>query len=300
MACLFAAAQEVSRRMFSRFTGIAWKVAGVGALVMSFGLLAATARAGVKRGDVITPQNAAQVKDIVSPGVYYMVTHGMQMDIVPSERIDWPPPYKDATEKYSSQVRLTNDHRSLIGYVAGQPFPLIDTNDPQVAEKIMWNNVFRPISSDDYDLRFFDCQIEYVNPGHDQKVVNDIQVGHYAGYDLVGRTEVEPMPIDPDFKKTNRLWLFGLYPVLSPQAERGSGFIRFRYEQPNRGDDDWSWNPGTSRIRRLNEALESTATSAQTWNPDHYSGFNAKTEEYNYKFLGDRPMLGVAHAEHSP
>src|ERR1017187_6414021 len=23
-----------------------------------------------------------------------------------SERIDWPPPYKDATEKYSSQVRL--------------------------------------------------------------------------------------------------------------------------------------------------------------------------------------------------
>ena len=34
----------------------------------------------------------------------------------------------------------------------------------------MWNNVFRPISTDDYDLRFFDCQIEYVNPGHEQKV----------------------------------------------------------------------------------------------------------------------------------
>ena len=78
--------------MFSRGTRIAWKVAGVGALVMSIGLFAATARAGVKPGDVITPQNAAQVKDLVSPGVYYMVTHGMQMDIVPTERIDWPPP----------------------------------------------------------------------------------------------------------------------------------------------------------------------------------------------------------------
>ena len=121
--------------MFSRSTRIAWKIAGVGALVMSIGLFAATARAGVKPGDVITPQNAAQVKDLVSPGVYYMVTHGMQMDIVPSERIDWPPPYKDATEKYSSQVRLTDDHRSLVGYVAGQPFPLIDTNDPQVGEQ---------------------------------------------------------------------------------------------------------------------------------------------------------------------
>ena len=45
----------------------------------------------------------------------------------------------------------------MIGYVAGQPFPLIDANDPYVAEKIIWNNVFRPIQSDDYDLRYFDC-----------------------------------------------------------------------------------------------------------------------------------------------
>jgi len=286
--------------MFSRCTRIVWKVAGVGALVMSIGLFAATARAGVKPGDVITPQNAAQVKDLVSPGVYYMVTHGMQMDIVPTERIDWPPPYKDATEKYSSQVRLTDDHRSLVGYVAGQPFPLIDTNDPQVATKIMWNNVFRPISTDDYDLRFFDCQIEYVNPGHEQKVINDIQVGHYAGYDLVGRTEVEPLPVDPDFKKTGRLWLFGLYPLLAPQEARGQGLIRYRYASPKQGDDTWSWTPGSRRVRRLNETLNSSATGAQSFDPDHYSGFNPKTEEYNYKFLGEKEMLAVVHARHSP
>ena len=168
----------------------------LGALVLSVAMFAATSWAGVKPGDVITPQNATQVKDLVSPGVYYMVQHGMHMNVVPTERVDWPPPYKDATEKYSAQVRLSEDHRSLVGYVAGQPFPLIDTNDPYVGSKIMWNNVFRPISTDDYDLRFFDCQIEYVNPGHDQRVINDIQVGHYAGYDLVGRTEVEPMPVD--------------------------------------------------------------------------------------------------------
>src|SRR5260370_9741028 len=231
--------------MSSRFTRIVWNVAGGGVLVMRLGLIADTARAGVKPGDVITPQNAAQVKDLVSPGVYYMVTHGMQMDVVPSERIDWPPPYKDATEKYSSQVRLTNVHRSLVGYVAGQPFPLIDTNDPQVANKIMWNHVFRPISTDDYDLRFFDCRIEYVNPGHEQKIVNDIQVGHYAGYDLVGPTEVEPRPADPAFKKTGALCLFGLYPLLAPQEARGQRLIRFRYAAPEPAHDTWSWTPGS-------------------------------------------------------
>ena len=41
----------------------------------------------------------------MSPGVYYKVIHGMEMKIVPTERVDWPPPYKDATEKYSAQVR---------------------------------------------------------------------------------------------------------------------------------------------------------------------------------------------------
>ena len=36
------------------------------------------------------------------------------------------------------------------------------------------------------------------------------------------------------------------------------------------------------------------------FHPDYYSGFNAKVEEYNYKFLGDRTTLGVVNAAHSP
>ena len=107
----------------------------VGTLAIGLCLFAASAYATVKPGDVIAPSNAAQVKDLVSPGVYYAVTHGMRMDIVATERVDWPPPYRDATEKYSQQVRLTNDHRSMAGYVAGQPFPLIDPNDPYVADE---------------------------------------------------------------------------------------------------------------------------------------------------------------------
>src|SRR5271167_717596 len=135
---------------------------GLGMSVLAGFMTIATASAQVKPGDVITPENASKVENLVSPGVYYMVRHGMQMNIVPSERVEWPPPYMDATEKYSSQVSRTADHRSMIGYVAGQPFPLIDANEPFVAEKIIWNNVFRPIQSDDYDLRYFDCESEYI------------------------------------------------------------------------------------------------------------------------------------------
>jgi hypothetical protein len=260
--------------------------------------------AEVKPGDLVGGDSAAKVKDLVSPGVFYKVQQGMQMKITPTERIDWPPPYKDATEKYASQVRLSNDHRTVVGYVAGQPFPLVDANDPYVATKVMWNNVFRPITSDDYDLRYYDCDSSREQRGPQTKQLEYFQIGHYAGYDLVGRTEVEPIPIDPDFKKTNRLWMFALYPILSPQEIRGTGFIRWRYQDPTRGDDDWSLNAGSRRVRRLNESMMSSASASGTavtmWNPDHYSGFNAKTEFYDYKFLGEKNMLGCVHAIHSP
>ncbi len=272
----------------------------VGGLMLGLCLLAVTAGAAPKPGDVIAPSNAEQVKALVSPGVFYAVTHGMRMEIVAPERVDWPPPYREATEKYANQVRLTNDHHSMVGYVAGQPFPLIDPNDPYVGNKLVWNNVFRPISSDDYDLRFYDCQSEYVRTGQEQRMIDDIEIGHYAGYNLIGRTEVDPMPVDPDFKQTNRMWVFALYPVLAPQEARGTGIIRYRYANPDRGDDAWDWTPGTRRVRRLNEAILSSATGAQSYDPDHYSGFNPKTEQYDYKYLGDRQMLASVHAQHSP
>jgi len=273
--------------------------------VLGLALISAPSYAQVKPGDVITPDNAAQVKDLVSPGVFYKVTHGMEMKITPTERVDWPPPYKDATEKYSAQVRLSQNHKSIVGYVAGQPFPLIDPNDPDVATKVVWNNVFRPITTDDYDLRFYDCDSAFETRGPQTKQIEYSQIGHYAGYDLVGRTEVEPIPTDPDYKVTGRLWLFGLYPILSPQEIRGTGFIRWRYADPKRGDDTWSLGAGNRRVRRVDESILSSSTtaggtSAHAWDPDHYSGFNPKTEQYEYKFLGEKNMLGVVHAIHSP
>jgi len=57
------------------------------------------------------------------------------------------------------------------------------------------------------------------------------------------------MPTDPDFKMTKRLWLFGLYPVLAPQEIRGCRIHRWRYADASKGDDTWSWNAHSRRIR---------------------------------------------------
>ena len=115
------------------------------------------ARADVQPGDVITKANVDKVKDLVSPGVEWCVKHGMTMKIVPYKKIEWNKAYREATEKYGGQMKLAPDGRSLIGHVAGMPFPNIDPNDPQIAQKIMWNYEYKPYVTDDIDLRNFDA-----------------------------------------------------------------------------------------------------------------------------------------------
>ena len=258
------------------------------------------ARAQVKPGDKITPQNATAVKDLISPGTYFAVTKGMEMNIVTPKRVDWPAPYRFATEQYSSQVRLSPDHRTVMGYVAGQPFPLLDTNDPDIANKIMWNTQFRPIATDDIDLRFFECHVGMFNTGGSAKLENFSEIGHLGAYYEVGRTEVEPMPTDPDFKRTGIWWRAAAYPVITPAEGRGSGGLRFRYWDPSRGDDAWAYLSSSRRIRRVNETILSSSPGLTTWDPDHVGGFAAKPQEYNFKYLGEREMLGVVHARTSP
>src|SRR5262249_57700353 len=106
--------------------------------------------------------------------------------------------------------------------------------------------------------------------------------------------------VDHDLKKTVCYLSFALYPVLAPASARGVGFNRYRYADPNRADDSWVYSNTARRIRRLNESALSISSGPFAWEPDHYSGFNAKTEEYDYKFLGEKNMLGSVNAQHSP
>ena len=101
----------------------------------------------VKPGDFITPDNAASVVNLVSPGNFVLVRQGMEMRIVPTGQLDWPPSYKAATEKYSSQVGL-DQKGELQNYVAGLPFPFLDPNDPQIATKVVWNFSYGPENTD--------------------------------------------------------------------------------------------------------------------------------------------------------
>jgi hypothetical protein len=307
------------------------RIAIAAPLLMLALLTSVSVRAEVKPGDFITKDNASKVADLLSPGNYMLVQQGMSMKIIPTSKLDWPPPFKTATEKYSAQVSVTPDG-SLKNYVAGQPFPLVDPNDPQMASKVMWNYSFRPLYSDDIDMRFPEvASFEKTSNG---SPLSYFTVGHFAFYNNIGRIEVPPVPTDPDAAASGVRYRFGFYPFLEPSSLRGYGMVRFRHSDPKTEDNVWVFNPQSRKLRRQSASVLSDAIGAlpgfsgggsaggggggfggggggmgasgggsayaNTLDPDSYFGFSAKVEDFNYKFLGEKQMLASVHAEHSP
>ena len=286
------------------------------AFVIAVVSTAVTARAQVKPGDIITPNNASQVEGLVSPGNYILVKQGMTMKIVPTGHLDWPPPYKDATERNSPQVSLSSDGE-LKGYAAGLPFPLVDANDPDAATKIMWNYAFRPTHTDDLDARGLEAVSHRAGSANE---LEHFTFGHLGFYNSIGRTEVAPMPIDPDLMKTGIVSRRGAFPILEPAEMRGAGIVAERYAIPGFDDAVWEYSSATRRLRRLpttelsdtfgvaadgsagtqSGGASGATTYGSTWDPNSADGFSAKIEDYNYRLLGERSMLASVEAANSP
>jgi len=295
-------------------------VSALAVTIATVTLFSAAAFSAVKPGDFITKDNAAQVQDLLSPGNFVLVQRGMQMNIVPTSKLDWPPPFTAATEKYSPQAVLNPDG-TLKNYVAGQPFPLLDPNDPQIATKIMWNFSFRPLYTDDADLRF--PEIASFGTGDTKgEPLSYFTVGHFAFYNNIGRIEVPPIPTSPDYAASGIRYRFAFYPFLEPSGLRGYGMIRDRHMDPKVDDNTWVFNPQTRRLRRQSPDILADAIGGlpgfsgggsygagsgggssayvNSIDPDSYFGFAAKVEDFTYKYLGEKEMLACVHAKYSP
>jgi len=266
----------------------------------------------VKPGDVITAKNADKVADLLSPGNQFLVRQGMTMDIIPTGQLDWPNPYKAATEKYSQQVRMSPEGE-LSNYVAGLPFPLLDLNDPQVGLKIMWNFSYRPLYTDDIDIREAEVESRTADPSVSDSIER-FTAGHVALYNNIDRTEIPPKPVDPDYVQSGIRYRFAIYPLLEPSEMRGAGFLRYRHMDPRIEDNAWVYSSFSRKVRRvaantLADTIENggadssggpSTTYANTLDPDTYFGFAAKIEDFDYKLLGVKRMLACVEAANSP
>ena len=179
-----------------------------------------SARADVQPGDMITKDNVDKAKDLISPGVEWCVRHGMNMKIVPYKKVEWNKAYREATEKYAGQTKLAPDGRSLVGHVAGMPFPNLDANDPQLALKIMWNYEYKPFVTDDEDLRNFDADTGPVTDGP-MSIERHFLLDHLRTLFYNARVIVDPKPERPNPDQVRAK--SSLHPILEPFDLKGVG-----------------------------------------------------------------------------
>lgn len=257
---------------------------------------ALTALADVQPGDVITKENVGKAADLIGPGVRWCVEHGMKLHIVAPRRVEWPRRYREATEKYSAQVRLSPDRNRLENYVAGMPFPNIDVNDPDAAIKIMWNYQYKPLITDDVLMRDFQVPsgpLTYTAPMVPDR---EFTIGDMRRLYYNGRLFVDPKPEmpNPDGIRYKEL----LAPVVAPYDMKGVGGLYFRYIDASRQDDSWLYVPAVRRVRRMSTAQRSDALFGQDADQDSFWGYSGHIAWSEWKLLGVKEMLGVLHREH--
>jgi hypothetical protein len=262
-------------------------------------LVAAPLRAEVAPGDRITEANVDKVKDLISPGLEWCIKHGFPMTIVETKRVEWPRAYKEATEKYASQVKISADGLTLQNYVAGQPFPNLDPKDPQYAVKIMWNYDYGFVNGlDDTDLRNFDADTGSLPANGPMTVERHFLLDHFRRLFWNARLYVEPKPEKPN--PNGYRGQQGLYPILEPFDLKGVGALGNRYIDSAKQDDSWLYLPSLRRVRRLSTAQRSDALFGQDTDVDSYYGYAGHIAWMDWKFLGERDLLAVVHAKNFP
>ena len=266
--------------------------------VAAFVSAAGIARADVSPGDKITDANMDKVKDLVSPGMEWCIKRGWPITISETKRIEWPKAYKEATEKYASQAKLTPDGLDVKNYVAGMPFPQIDPKDPQVAYKIMWNYSYQWLTTDDVDLRNFDADTGSIADHGAMSVERHFLLDHFRRLFWTGRLYVEPKPEKPNPNGYRAQQ--GLYPILEPFDLKGVGALGNRYNDSGKQDDSWLYLPSLRRVRRLSTAQRSDALFGQDTDVDSYYGYAGHIAWMDWKYLGEKEVIGAFHAKNYP
>ena len=280
------------------------KIAGaiLAILLMSWAACSVAAPATLEPGELITQTNSEKADGLVSQGVMWAVRNGMDLRIVPYQRIALPAEYQKATEKYSHQVRV-GDRGELLDWVAGRPFPSVDVNDPEAPRKVMYNFERTHYFTDDLNLHLVDADTGslYLDARGNRHytverhfVADWIRVLPHTG--RIHHPPIHAFTDNPDetFRKA------GLYPVIEPFDLKGVGGISYRYLDLVRHDDTWLYLPMVRRVRRMSTAQRSDALFGQDIDVDSYGGYAGQIPWFDWKLLGEKPMLASLHGVRLP
>jgi hypothetical protein len=248
-------------------------------------------------GTIVEASNLEKWKDFISPSIAWAVRRGAKLPVIENTPLPLEPARAEATQRYSPQVRLSPDKTYMLDYVAGVPFPFVQTDDPDAGIKMILNWDAR-IVLDDLDIRNFGCITGSFGNTTGIDVERQYLTGHFRRLYFISRLYHDPKPAwpTPDGIRYREM----LHPVLEPFDLKGAGFTYNRFLDPKRQDDSWLYFPQTKRVRRLSTAQRSEGVFGQDIDLDSYGGYAGNPSWTEWRLLGTKTIIASMHARNLP
>lgn len=242
-----------------------------------------------KPGDVIDAKNVDQYKEYL-PNFMVMFIKGVDFVrpvVIKMREAEeyWPPKgYMEWTEKNRGKLKIDAEGNIQGDYRAGQPFP--DPKEPNLAQKVMWNFYYRWRSD----------QWSYLMPGwvaYSQrkggKITSSGGLQFYMYF--TNRTSLPPVP---ERDNPNGLF-FAFIQHITTGFNRDMDFLIWRYSDPKKSDEMWTYVPTLRRTLRMVSSERSNPVRGSAATYDDYYGFDGKIHEFTYKILAQKPIITLMH-----
>ncbi|QDX80244.1 outer membrane lipoprotein-sorting protein [Denitratisoma sp. DHT3] len=211
--------------------------------------------------------------------------NGWKLPLYKAKEIPLDAKWVKASKANAGKTKINPQTREIEGWEAGEPFPDVQANDPQVAEKLIWNYHLGQLAGDVATAKTW---TQLLIDG--KKGIHAEPIAEFTRYNMKGR--LGGKPTEGDGKEKARQLLF----FKEPAEMKGLGTFTIMYDSAQ-VPDAWVYVPAVRRVRRLSGGAWMDPVGSSDQLQDDLEIFNARPSWYkSYKLLGKRWVLAVAHA----
>ncbi|MDY0248616.1 MAG: DUF1329 domain-containing protein [Pseudomonas sp.] len=249
-------------------------------------------------GTVISAANIDQIKNDTFEGntIASLLTEkiewrirnsGMKIPLAASKEVPLDPRWVKASQENAGRTSINKDECRIDGWSAGAPFPNIDMNDPQAAEKVMWNWHLGQLVGDVSQVPSY---TQVLIDG--EKGMHAEPVAEFTRYAMKGRLTGDST-VEGDGTERGRQLLY----FKAPSDMKGLGTYTVNYDS-EKVNSVWAYIPAVRRVRQLSGGAWMDPVGSSDQLQDDLEIFNARPCWYpEYKMLAKRKILAVSDSK---
>ena len=251
----------------------------------------------IPAGTRITVENWQNYKQFMPDGMialfqgshYWKMPPDVEMEVGPTVIHPLPKTYRDATDKYASQVKLVElpgGRLSLNGYQGGTPFP--DPADPHRGWKILANLWYRYIPHllvDTYGTGCYVDSFSSISCDADEIVYRQLSFNTDPGI---------PVNVPGSGGKFYSEWAM----TLAPEQQKYHASLTMLYSNLSRPEDRYVFTPALRRHQTVSASARCAPSTGSDATPDDARfGFDSDLTQMQVEYIGAKKILALVDAD---